>query len=137
MHADGSNRHVISGNLDRPISGIIWAPDASGVYFNVESEGSRNLYFTSTTGQMRAVTSGKHVLTVSDVSASGIAVGVRSTPVKSNDVVTFTVPKAGTATAFTQVTAVNDDVLAGKELAQTEELWYTSRDGLDREAAGL
>jgi hypothetical protein len=25
---------------------------------------------------------------------------------------------------------VNDDVLAGKELAQTEEIWYTSKDGL-------
>jgi dipeptidyl aminopeptidase/acylaminoacyl peptidase len=130
MNADGSNRHIISGNLDRPISGIIWAPDAGGVYFNVESEGSRNLYFASTGGQMRPITAGKHVLTVSDVSASGVAVGVRSTPTKSNDVVTFAVPKTGTASAFTQVTAVNDDVLAGKELAQTEELWYTSRDGL-------
>lgn len=130
MNADGSGRHVVSGALDRPISGILWATDGSGVYFNVDSEGARNLYFATTAGQVRPVTTGKHVLTVTDVSAGGLAVGVRSTPVKSNDVVTFPVPKAGTAGAFTQVTAVNDDVLAGKELAQTEELWYTSKDGL-------
>ncbi|MFI5312211.1 MAG: S9 family peptidase [Gemmatimonadales bacterium] len=130
MNADGSNRRVLSASLDRPIAGVIWARDGSGVYVNVESEGSKNLDFVSLTGQVRAVTSGTHVLTVSDVAASGLAVGVRSTSLKPNDVVTFTVPKAGTASTFAQVTAVNDDVLAGKQLAQTEEVWYKSKDGL-------
>jgi dipeptidyl aminopeptidase/acylaminoacyl peptidase len=130
MNPDGTGRRVLTASLDRPIQGIIWATDGSGVYFNVDSEGSKNLYFATVTGQVRQITTGKHVLTVSDVSANGLAVGVRSTPVKSNDVVTFSVPKTGTAGSFTQVTAVNDDVLAGKELAQTEEVWYTSKDGL-------
>ncbi len=40
------------------------------------------------------------------------------------------VPKTGTVSTFNQVTAVNDDVLQGKELAQTEEIWYTSKDNL-------
>ena len=43
--------------LDRPISGVIWAPDNSGVYFNVESEGSKNLYFATPPGQLPPVTS--------------------------------------------------------------------------------
>ena len=130
MNADGSNVHLVSGNLDRPISGVLWAADNSGVYFNVESEGSKNLYFASTGGQFRPVTSGKQVLTVSSVGKTGLGVGIRSTPTKPNDVVTFAVPKTGTASTFSQLTAVNDDVLAGKELAQTEEIWYTSKDGL-------
>ena len=130
MNADGSNAHLISGSLDRPISGVTWAPDNSGVYFNVESEGSKNLYFATPGGQFRPVSSGKQVLTVTSVGKNGLAVGVRTTPVKPNDVVTFTVPKTGTASSFNQLTAVNDDVLAGKELAQTEEIWYTSKDGL-------
>jgi dipeptidyl aminopeptidase/acylaminoacyl peptidase len=129
MSADGSNPHAVSGNLDRPISGLVWVADGS-LYFNVESEGSKNLYVTNSAGQFRAVTTGKHVLTVSSVGSNGLAVGIRSTPTKPNDVVTFSVPKTGTASAFAQVTAVNDDVLAGKELAQTEEIWYTSKDGL-------
>jgi dipeptidyl aminopeptidase/acylaminoacyl peptidase len=130
MNADGSGAHVLSGNLDRPISGVSWAPDGSGVYFNVESEGSKNLYFATPTGQFHPVTSGKQVLTVNAVGKTGVAVGIRSTPTKPNDVVSFAVPKTGTASTFTQLTAVNDDVLAGKELAQTEEIWYTSKDGL-------
>jgi len=130
MNADGSNAHVVSGALDRPISGVVWAEDNTGVYFNVESEGSKNLYFATAAGQFHPLTSGKHVLTVSGVSKAGLAVGLRSTPTKPNDVVTFTVPKTGTTTSFSQLTSVNDDVLSGKELAQTEEIWYTSKDGL-------
>jgi dipeptidyl aminopeptidase/acylaminoacyl peptidase len=129
MNADGSNAHILSGTLDRPISGVMWAEDNSGVYFNVESEGSKNLYFASTGGQLKPVTSGKHLLTVSSV-GKGLGVGIRSTPTKPNDVVTFKVAPTAPATAFTQLTAVNDDVLMGKELAQTEEIWYTSKDGL-------
>jgi dipeptidyl aminopeptidase/acylaminoacyl peptidase len=129
MNADGSNAHLVSGNLDRPISGLVWANDG-GLYFNVESEGSKNLYVTNAAGQLHPVTSGKHLLTVSSVGAMGTAVGIRSTPTLPNDVVTFTVPKTGTASTFKQVTSVNEDVLLGKDLAQTEEFWYTSKDNL-------
>jgi dipeptidyl aminopeptidase/acylaminoacyl peptidase len=131
MNADGSNPHVISGDLDRPISGVIWAADNSGVYFGVESEGSKNLYFATTAGVVKPLTTGKQVLTVTDVSANGTAVGVRSTPTKPNDVVTFSVARvAGPVSSFTELTAVNADVLVGKQLAETEEIWYTSKDGL-------
>ena len=131
MNADGSNAHLISGALDRPISGVNWAVDGSGLYFNVESEGSKNFYFATTTGQLHAVTTGKHVLTVGGApSKSGLAVGVRTTPTKPNDIVTFTIPKTGAASAFNQITNVNDDVLTGKELATTEEIWYKSKDGM-------
>lgn len=130
MNADGSNRRLLTASLDRPESGILWAPDGSGVYFNVESEGSKNLYFASTGGQVRQVTTGTHVLTVTDVGRGGVAVGMRSTPTKPNDVVTLTIPKSGATSTFAQVTAIDDDVLRGKELATTEEVWYTSKDGL-------
>jgi dipeptidyl aminopeptidase/acylaminoacyl peptidase len=130
MNSDGSNRRVLTANLDRPISGMLWATDGGGVYFNVESEGSKNLYFASVSGQVRAVTTGKQVLTVTDVGRSGVAVGVRSTPTLPNDVVTFAIPKTGATSTFAQVTSINEDVIRGKELAQTEEVWYTSKDGL-------
>ncbi|HEX3868654.1 MAG TPA: DPP IV N-terminal domain-containing protein, partial [Gemmatimonadaceae bacterium] len=74
MNADGSNAHLVSGGLDRPISGLVWAADNSGVYFGVESEGSKNLYFASASGQARPVTAGKQVLTVSSVDKAGLAV---------------------------------------------------------------
>lgn len=131
MNADGSNIHVVSGNLDRPISGVIWAPDNTGLYFGVESEGSKNLYFTTLAGAPKALTTGKHVLTVADISANGTAIGTRTTPTIPSDIVTFSVAKlTAPVGTFAQLTSVNADVLAGKELAQTEEVWYTSKDGL-------
>jgi dipeptidyl aminopeptidase/acylaminoacyl peptidase len=130
MNADGSNARLVSGNIDRPISGVFWAEDNSGIFFNAESEGSKNFYFAPLGGAYHAVTAGKHMLTVTAVSKNGLAVGVRSTPTKPNDVVSFMVPKTGTVTSFNQMTSVNDDVLTGKELAQTEEIWYTSKDNL-------
>ncbi|HVZ78825.1 MAG TPA: S9 family peptidase [Gemmatimonadaceae bacterium] len=130
MNADGTGARTITASLDRPISGFVWAPDNSGVYFNVESEGSKNLYFATVGGQVRPVTTGTQVLTVSDVAKNGLAVGVRTTPLKPNDIVAFMLPKSGTTTALAQLTDVNHQLLAGKELAQTQEIWYTSRDGM-------
>ena len=130
MNADGSNPRSLTANLDRPVSGILWAPNGAGVYFNVQSEGSQNLYFASTAGQVRPVTIGTQVLAVTDLARNGLAVGTRTTPTMPNDVVTFTIPASGTVSTFAQRTNVDASILAGKKLASTEEIWYTSKDGL-------
>lgn len=126
MNADGSSPHSLTPQLDRSPSGMIWATDGSGVYFTAENEGSRNLYFVSMAGAVKQVTKGAQVLTVSDIGKTGMAVGTSSTATRPNDVVAFALlkpePKA--------LTAVNDDVLAGKKLGAQEEIWYTSVDGL-------
>ena len=126
MNADGSNPRVISGNLDRSPSGLMWAHDMSGVYFNAESEGSRNLYFAPLNGAVRQVTRGPIVLSVTDIAKNGTAVGTMSTGTHPNDVVTFNIANPQP----TYVTAVNDDVLFGKTVAPAEEIWYTSVDGM-------
>jgi dipeptidyl aminopeptidase/acylaminoacyl peptidase len=127
MNADGSGSHIISGNLDRSPSGLMWAADNSGVYFNAENEGSRNLYFASTRGDVRQVTRGAQVLTVADIDARGAAVGILSTATKPNDIVAFDLKQPA---AIRQLTSVNDDVLFGKKIGAQEEIWLTSKDGL-------
>jgi dipeptidyl aminopeptidase/acylaminoacyl peptidase len=126
MDADGSNRRVLTEALDRSPQGMIWAPDESGVYFNVENEGWRNLYFAPLAGGARAITKGSHMLSVTSMDKTGTMVGVASTSLKPADVVTLSVrnptPK--------QITAVNDDILAGKTLGQVEEIWYPVADGM-------
>ena len=126
MNADGSNPRQISGNLDRSPQGLIWAPDGSGIYFNVDNEGARNLHFVTLSGQVKPVTTGKHMLAVDDINRNGLAVGTLSTSTQPGDIVSFPL----TAPKFTQLTRVNDDVLQGKKLGETEEIWYTSVDGL-------
>jgi len=125
MDADGSNPRALTEKLDRSPSGMMWSPDGSGVYFNVENEGARNLHFVSLKGDVRQVTKGAQVLTVSDLGKTYLAVGTMSTSSKPTDVVVFDVRTP----QIRQLTDVNGDVLAGKQLATTEEVWYTSVDG--------
>jgi len=127
MNADGSNSHVISGTFDRSPQGLMWAKDGSAVYFNAENEGARNLYVATLKGDLRPVTKGDQVLTVTDIDARGLAVGVTSTAAKPNDVVEFDLKQPA---ATHQLTSVNDDVLFGKKIGAQDEIWVSTRDGL-------
>jgi len=126
MNADGSNRRVLTEALDRSPQGLVWAPDESGVYFNVENEGWRNVYFAPVAGGARPVTKGRQLLTLTSVDRAGNMVGVASTSLEPNDVVAFSARNP----APRRLTAVNDDILAGKTLGQVEEFWYPSADGM-------
>jgi dipeptidyl aminopeptidase/acylaminoacyl peptidase len=124
MNADGSNPRVVTASLDRSPQNLVWAKDGSGIYFSLDSEGSRNLNFTTLTGQIRPITKGNHMVSVSDISPTGFVVGTLTTPTKPADVISFTVAQP----TFKQLTAVNEDVLTGKKLGEVEEIWYTSVD---------
>jgi dipeptidyl aminopeptidase/acylaminoacyl peptidase len=128
MDVDGSNKRVLTEKLDRSPQGMIWAVDNSGVYFNVENEGSRNLYFVPlAAGEPRAITKGSHVLTVSSIDRNGNAVGVLSTFTKPNDV--YALNLKAPAPTPKQLTWVNEDIFGGKKIGEGEEIWYTSVDG--------
>ncbi len=126
MNADGSNAHAINAALDRAPQGMMWAPDGSGIYYNVENQGYRNLYFTSVAGVTKPVTTGANVLSITDVDRAGNMVGVNSTAMAPNDIVRLNIKTPAT---ITRLTHVNDDVLAGKKLGTQEEIWLTSVDG--------
>jgi dipeptidyl aminopeptidase/acylaminoacyl peptidase len=97
------------------------------VYFTVQSEGSSNLYVASLSGQVRPITSGAHMLAVGDMSKTGVVVGTRSTVDRPTDIMSLDIR---TPDRVRMLTNVNGDLLTGKTLATTEELWYTSVDGL-------
>ncbi len=124
MDVDGSDPRMISGDLDRSPRNIMWASDNSGVYFNVSTRGTSNLYFASTRGDVRQVTEGNHLLSVSAISERGIAVGTLSSYHEPGDVVAFDVRRP----EIRKLTDVNGDVLQGRKLGEVEELWYPSVD---------
>lgn len=122
---DGQGRVKISGDLDRDPEDVFWSPDGRAVYFTAGDRGSRNIYRADLSGRVQQVTTGVHMLSLSSLAKSGVGVGVRSAPHEPEDVVRIDLPRGA---AITQLTAVNDDVLANKRLAEVEEIWYTSTD---------
>ena len=124
MNADGRGSRLLTASLDRTPRELMWAGDGAGVYFNIESEGTRNLWFAPLRGEPRRVTNGEHVLSVSDIGPGGTAVGVASDPRRPNDVVAFNVRRP----ELRRLTSVNDDILAGKRLGAVQEIWYKSVD---------
>ena len=130
MNSDGSNGRLVSGDWDRSPQALQWAADGSGVYFTAQNEGTQNLYFLAlgaAPAKVTPVTTGTHMLNVSDLSTGGLAVGTLTSSKKPADVIAFDVK---TPKAIKQLTAVNDDILSGKKLGEVTELWYTSADGL-------
>ena len=125
MNADGSNPREIAVGLDRTPEGVTWAQDNSGVYFSAQSEGRSDFYFAPLTGKARKITSGDHWLTHSSISNTGVVAATRTTSTDPGNIVVFDVANP----TLRQVTDVNGDLLAGKKIGTTEELWYTSVDG--------
>ena len=125
MNRDGSNPRMISGDFDRQPSGMRWAADGSGLYFDVSSEGTRNLHFVDVDGGVRAVTEGQHMLSVSSMTANGLAVGTRTSFHEPTDIVSFSVRNPG---SINQLTDVNADILDGVTLGDVEEIHYSSLD---------
>jgi dipeptidyl aminopeptidase/acylaminoacyl peptidase len=122
MNMDGTGHRVLTASLDRSPGGLTWAKDNSGVYFNVQDQGASNVYFAPVKGNLKAVTQGKHMLSLSSLSASGLMAGVWSDSKNPGDVVSFSMmnPKP------VRLTQVNDDVLSTVKLGEVEEIWYTS-----------
>ena len=125
MNRDGSGSRVISGDHDRQVGGLMWAPDGSGLYFNVRRDGYEQLHFVSVDGGVTQLTSGAHLLSLSSFSANGVGVGVVSSAHEPGDIHSFDLHGPG---EVRRLTDVNADVLAYVELGEVEEIWYDSED---------
>ena len=124
MNIDGSNPRLVSGAWDRSPQSVTWKDDSTGVYFTAQDQGSQNLYFLPLAGsrpdEVQTLTKGTHMLTTSSM-AKGKAVGVLTTYQKPPDIVTFDI---NAPQQIKQLTAVNEDILAGKKLGEVTEFWY-------------
>ena len=122
---DGSGMRMLTPDLDRDVSALIWDPDGSRFYFSVQDRGSSNVYSVTTDGELEQITEGVHMLALGST-ASGTAVGVRTAPQEPRDVVRFDLERGA---AVTRLTDVNADVLEGVALGDIEEIWYESTEG--------
>ena len=120
----GGEMKKISGDYDRDPLNLRWTPDSKSIYFDAEDHGSRNIEVASVAGGgVKAVTTGKHVLTMDSASSDLMAVGTETDPDNPADVVRYNLRRPG---EVAKLTSVNAGLLAGKHLAKTEEIDYTS-----------
>jgi dipeptidyl aminopeptidase/acylaminoacyl peptidase len=131
MNADGSGAHKLTGSLDRDVADVSWAPDGTGLYFTVQDRGTANVSFVGLTGGVRPITSGEHMLTslalAPRAGANLIGVGMLSGPRQPADIVRIALRGATARPGeLTQLTRVNEDILAHIQLGAVERVTYTS-----------
>ena len=123
MSGVASDMRKISGDYDRDPINLRWAPDGTGVYFDADDRGARNVQLASIVGGVKPVTSGRHMLTFDSMSKDLVAAGTSADPEHPQDVVRFSLRQRG---QIANLTDVNGDVLQGKQLAKVEEIVYPS-----------
>jgi dipeptidyl aminopeptidase/acylaminoacyl peptidase len=119
----GSDMRKISGDYDRDPINLRWAPDGSGLYFDADDRGARNIQFASIVGGVKPITTGRRMLSFDSVSKDLVAAGILSDLDHPQDVVKVNLRQPG---QVTKLTDVNGDVLQGKQLAKIDEVTYAS-----------
>jgi dipeptidyl aminopeptidase/acylaminoacyl peptidase len=123
LSGGGSDMRKISADYDRDPINIRWVPDGSGVYFDADDRGARNVQLASIVGGVKPVTAGRRMLSFDSMSKDLVAAGVSSDLSHPPDVVKVNLRQPGQVTTLTDV---NGDVLQGIELAKIDEITYTS-----------
>ncbi len=135
MNADGSDKKVLTADLDRSVSGIAWGRGSNGVYFQYNDHGDTKIGHSSLSGKLRVVASSVGGESVARPYSGG------SFSVSSNGKVAFTfgTPYSPAELAVIDgrgdpdvITSFNADLLDYRDLGQVEEMWYQSTvDGRD------
>ncbi len=128
MSSTGEGKRVLAGGLPSSPGDVTWGAD--GVYYSMEEKGEKNLYFISAKVEgaaPRKITSGTHVLNGFTMARSGLNAAVRTSPGEPGVLVSFTLLRPNDLRVLVDV---NKDVLQGVKLAESEEIWVTSADGL-------
>ena len=119
----GGEPRKISGDYDRDPINLRWTADGSGIYFDADDQGARNVQLASINGRVRPVTTGKHMLTMDSASKDMVAAGTVTDSDHPAEVVRYSLTRPAD---MSQLSNVNAGLLAGKQLAKTEEIDFSS-----------
>jgi dipeptidyl aminopeptidase/acylaminoacyl peptidase len=131
MDPAGGKQRMWAGKLPSSPGELHWAADSSGVYYTMQENGVENVYFASLKmdygDKARPVTSGGQVLSGFSIAHDGHAAAVRTSFQEPGSLVAFDINHPG---AIKKLVDVNEDVLSGVKLGDSEELRFTAPDGL-------
>jgi len=129
MDIDGSDRDILTDELDRSAEGPRWAADGSGVYFHFDDRGERNVGFVTTAGEVRTVAEGLGGTTIGRPYISG------EFSVARDGRIAYTAGSAQRpADLFVKraerdprrLTRLNENLLGHRDLAEVHEIVYES-----------
>lgn len=123
MNADGSNRHELASMIDNRQGYPQWSPDGQAVCFTVQERGNFRLYRLPVSGgQPEAVVNDPGMVGSWSVGRGGVLAYSFSSP---EDFAELYLKSGGTTR---ELTNLNAEVLAGREIAKVESFTFISND---------
>jgi dipeptidyl aminopeptidase/acylaminoacyl peptidase len=130
MKRDGTGSHLITAKLDRDAGNPTWSGDSKNIYFQYDDQGDTKIARADLNGSVHDITGNVGGTSLDRPYASG------SFTIAKNGIVAFTYSQANRPADLAissndrkdirKLTALNDDVLAYKQLGSVEEIWYQS-----------
>ncbi len=133
MARDGSGSRPLTDSLDRDVANIRWSLDGRGVYFTSDDRGNTGLHFMTLDGPAQKLAGNLGASfsayggggTIS-IAKNGAFATTYSRPQVPGDIAVGSMGNPEVKV----LTAVNEDLFAGKKLGEVEEIWYSSsKDG--------
>ncbi|MFC1639780.1 prolyl oligopeptidase family serine peptidase [Gemmatimonadota bacterium] len=129
MNSDGSNKRLISGDLDRDVGNPQWSADGRGLFFQYDDEGNTKVGHISLNGNVEDLAENVGGLSLGrpygggqySVAANGTFAFTLGTPYHPAELAV-----ASRGSAVRKLTHINEDLFGHKELGQVEEIWWES-----------
>ncbi|MEM9547278.1 MAG: S9 family peptidase [Bacteroidota bacterium] len=130
MNIDGSNKKLISGNLDRSIKQLAWDQNSSTIYISYDDKGNTKVATIDASGNLNkfidnlgGTSLGRPYAGGSfSISNNGTIAFTHSTPDHPAEVA---IHKYGSNSSYL-LSDLNSDLLDYRELGKVEEVWYKS-----------
>ena len=132
MNADGSEARTVTAGLDRSVKNPVWAADGHRIYFQYDDEGNTKVAFTTLDGEVATLGGSgggrswglPYASGSFSVADDGSFAFNRTRPDRPGEVAI-----GAPGEAVRKLTALNEDLLAGRELGAVEEIrWESSFD---------
>jgi dipeptidyl aminopeptidase/acylaminoacyl peptidase len=123
--ASGGEPRVLTKNLDREVSAPRFSPDGRWIYFIAEDEGTQNLLRVAPSGgEITRPISGRRKVEFYSISHEGTLAATLSSPNLPDEA--YLLPANG---VLRRLSNVNDEAIAGIELAAVDYVQFKSKDG--------
>jgi dipeptidyl aminopeptidase/acylaminoacyl peptidase len=130
MNRDGSNKRVITEELDRTVSDPIWDSTGKGIYFIYTDRGNTKIGYVTTQGKVNILAENVGGTSLGRPYSSG------SFSVSLNGTIAYThgqTEHPADLSIFQKnkndiclITNINEDLLGDRDLGKVEEFWYNS-----------